>query len=97
MNSKAINRSFLKNRVSINDGLFSYSFRIPQTDPKCGQTFKGLSLRCVRVVREKAITEEQRTHSLKQEGEVVGLPLKLSSYVKAVSAAFKGRGVQMVF
>ena len=55
MNSKAINRSFLKNRISINDGLFSCSSRI-----------------------------------------VVGLPLKLLSYVKAVSAAFKGRGVQMV-
>ena len=27
----------------------------------------------------------------------VGLPLKLLSYVKAVSAAFKGGGVQMVF
>ena len=56
MSFKVINRIFLKNRVSINDGLFSYSPRIS-----------------------------------------VGLPLKLLSYVKAVSAAFKGRGAQMVF
>ncbi len=56
MSFKVINRHSLKNRVSINDGLFSYSFRIR-----------------------------------------VGLPLKLLSYVKAVSAAFKGRGVQMDF
>ena len=57
-------------------------------------------------------TAEQRTHNLKIEERrisikyglssrssriVVGLPLKLLSYVKAVSAAFKGRGVQMVF
>ena len=57
-------------------------------------------------------TAEQRTHSLKIKERRVSLndglfsyssrilfelPLKLLSYVKAVSAAFKGRGVQMVF
>ena len=64
------------------------------------------------LVRKKAKDAEQRTHNLKIEERrisikyglssrssriVVGLPLKLLSYVKAVSAAFKGRGVQMVF
>ena len=57
MNSEAINRSFLENRISINDGLFLCSFRIR-----------------------------------------VGLPLSKFVYLReAVSAAFKGRGVQVVF
>ena len=57
MSFKVINRHSLKNRISINDGLFSYSFRI-----------------------------------------IVGLPLSKFIYLReAVSAAFKGSGVQMVF
>ena len=57
MSFKVINRHSLKNRISINDGLFSCSSRIR-----------------------------------------VGLPLSKFVYLReAVSAAFKGRGVQMIF
>ena len=97
MNSKAITRSFLKKSL---EEIRSVGRR-SRIEPLMRTE-----------VREKAKDAEQRTHNLKIEEHrisindglflcssriSVGLPLKLLNYVKAVSAAFKGRGVQMVF